>query len=203
MANLNQSYQVGGGSSSAQSISNSNTYGTNASLLSSQFASNANSSAQEAWKEAAIYNAEEAQRQREWQERMANTVYQRTVADMKKAGINPILAVGNGIGSASAGSGATASMGSANTFMGTATADTISSAQSASHSTEYTKAEAGTITGLEAVSEIASSTIDAITSSKTAEKAKDVLENINPKNWKDNLSKWWDSIKNKPIGIFK
>lgn len=42
------------------------------------------------------FNAEEAQKQRDFEERLANTSYQRAVADMKKAGINPIMLMGNG-----------------------------------------------------------------------------------------------------------
>ena len=53
------------------------------------------------------FNAAEAQKNRDWQEKMSNTSYQRAVGDMKKAGINPILAAQNG--GANTGSGATAS----------------------------------------------------------------------------------------------
>lgn len=55
------------------------------------------------------YNSAEALANREFQERMSNTAYQRTVEDMKKAGINPILAFANGGASTPGGSSATIS----------------------------------------------------------------------------------------------
>lgn len=39
-----------------------------------------------------IFNSAEAAKNRDWQEYMANTTYQRAVNDMRAAGINPILA---------------------------------------------------------------------------------------------------------------
>lgn len=39
-------------------------------------------------------SAEEAQKNRDWQKMMSDTAFQRAVEDMKKAGINPILAAG-------------------------------------------------------------------------------------------------------------
>lgn len=60
------------------------------------------------------YNSAEALANRNWQEHMSSTAYQRAVEDMRKAGINPILAYANGGASTPGGSGATitgASMG--------------------------------------------------------------------------------------------
>lgn len=57
------------------------------------------------------FNAEEAKKNRDWQELMSNTAYQRAMADAKAAGINPSLIFSQG--GASVGSGSSASAGSA------------------------------------------------------------------------------------------
>ena len=55
------------------------------------------------------FNAKQAEIQRDWEERMANTSYQRTVADMEKAGLNPAVMMAGNQGVSSFGSGASAS----------------------------------------------------------------------------------------------
>lgn len=42
------------------------------------------------------FNSSEAQKARDFQEYMRNTTYQATVADLEKAGLNPVLAYANG-----------------------------------------------------------------------------------------------------------
>lgn len=65
------------------------------------------------------FQASEAEKTRQWQEHLANTSYQRAVEDLKKAGLNPILAYMNG---ATTPSGATASGSSASASLASGSA---------------------------------------------------------------------------------
>lgn len=57
--------------------------------------------------QANLFNAEEAEKQRLWEEHMSSTAYQRQVADMRAAGVNPAMAM-NGASGASTPSGSSA-----------------------------------------------------------------------------------------------
>lgn len=83
------------------------------------------------------FNHNEAQLNRDWQQKMAETNYQRAVEDMKKAGINPILAsggvsVGSGGGSAASVGGTSMSPSSISPMSGQAASGGLLNGLSAS-----------------------------------------------------------------------
>lgn len=132
---LNATIGQSSGGSSGQSISNNSSYtvggtwgtGATASAQSYSMMQEANKFNSSEAEKNRLFNAEQAEINRKWQENMSNTAYQRAVKDMQKAGINPILAYTNG--GASTGTGATASGGQATSAMGNAYTDTYNESQ--------------------------------------------------------------------------
>lgn len=99
------------------------------------------------------FNAGQAGIQRQFQEQMSNTAYQRASADMKAAGLNPMIMAGGG-GSASSPAGASASVGT----------PTVPVSQSR-----------GALAGL---GESVSKGIDAMVSAKTIDKMAEEIANL-------------------------
>lgn len=80
------------------------------------------------------FDAAEAEKNRKYQETMSNSAYQRATADMKKAGVNPLLAIMQGGASTPSGSTATAGIASSGIASSGAASSGMSSGPAASHS---------------------------------------------------------------------
>lgn len=85
------------------------------------------------------YNSAEAQKNRDWQEMMSNTAYQRAMADMKAAGLNPILAAN--LGGASTPGGATGTIAGASMGLQGSSAASISALGNGVLGSNYNQSE--------------------------------------------------------------
>ena len=98
----------GGGSNISSNSARNWTAGAEASMANAKSALQRMEFQDKSWEKTMKFNAAEAQLNRDWQEYMSGTAYQRAIADMQKAGLNPILAYAQG--GASVGTGAQATM---------------------------------------------------------------------------------------------
>lgn len=150
------------------------------------------------------YNSREAQKQRDWQAEMANTIYTRSVKNMREAGINPILAFRMGLSGANVGTGAQASLGGspsaplAQNFM-----DSWSASNSFSHGSGegssfgsgsswgsgWSNSEEGIITALQGLAGMADAAIDGINAGNTLDWLNNTYDENPIKKWGEGVGK--------------
>ncbi len=131
---VNSSYNASNNFSNAASQSYSSVDGTQAQQWAAEQARIAFERQKELMQMEMEYNSREAQKARDWNENMANTVYTRSTKNMKEAGINPVLAAQMGLSGANVGSGATASIGGSSAPLAQTFANSSSASNSWSHS---------------------------------------------------------------------
>lgn len=155
------------------------------------------------------FNAAEAQKGRDWQQEMADSIYTRSVKNMREAGINPILAMNMGLTGAAVGSGSTASASGATAGMGSAPLaqnfmDSASASQSTSKGSSWSHSESGLATGLKALGEALAGALATVNSGMnlnlnlgsmgdTSKKLVDYVNNITYDNVKGALNRFLDS----------
>lgn len=190
MAILTAGSSAGGSINSAygynqsQNQSYSNTAGQAATAQNMASAQAANQQQLEMMRETMRFNAEEARKQREWQEKMANTVYTRSIANMKEAGINPILAASMGLSGASVGSGASANISAPAAHMGTAIAEQNSASTGSTYGenwssgSSWNESTSGLAEGLRQMGELISGLLGATQSAQSIKFSLTGLDNL-------------------------
>lgn len=185
---LTQSYSSAGSASNAangswsRNNSNSITDAEAARAFSAQQAAIAYARQKELMQMEQAFNAEQAKISRDWEESMANTIYTRSVKNMKEAGINPILAANMGLSGASVGSGATASISGASAPIAQSFMDTSSASSGASeswgesHGSSWSDSEGGIVTALSALGGLFEQLANQAASSQTINILLDGLE---------------------------
>lgn len=164
------------------------------------------------------YNRVEAQKQRDYQQaqvdvanKMADTIYTRSAANMREAGINPILAFSHGlsgVGTGTVSSGQSASIGGspsgsvAQSFMGQSFADQNSASSQWSKGeasgSSWQNSESGLAEGLQQMGELIGAGLNALSSAKLFEiNLGDATESVKNKVEKQG----WATIKSIEAGV--
>lgn len=153
------------------------------------------------------YNTAEAQKSRDWQTEMANTIYTRSINNMKEAGINPILAASMGLSGASVGSGATASISGAYAPMAQSFMDTSSASSGGSQSygesngSQWGSSESGLAVGLQAMGQAIGEAISTMQSGNTINYMMEGLGKQAKTTWNDIKELMIDNLPNSIVNM--